>query len=273
MKPCMPVGADATFLPIAIIPVYNHPSTVGAMLEGVLQAGLPCLLVDDGSEAGCAAVLDALVERYQGQASAIAGIGRVQLLRLPVNEGKGGAMMAGLRQALSQGFTHALQIDADGQHAVADIEKFVAQARQHPHAMICGAPVYDASVPKKRLYGRYATHIWVWINTLSLDIRDSMCGFRVYPLAPVVAVLDSAHIGKRMEFDSEVLVRLHWQGVPFVTVYTRVTYPQDGLSHFRVLRDNVLISRMHAKLFVGMLLRSPVLLLRKLQRSMRGARA
>lgn len=245
------------FAPIAIIPVYNHPSTVGAMVDGVLQAGLPCLLVDDGSDASCAAVLDALARQHAPQ---------VRLLRLPQNQGKGGAMMAGLRQASAQGFSHGLQIDADGQHAVTDIPAFVALARAQPAAMVCGAPAYDASVPKARLYGRYATHVWVWINTLSMDIQDSMCGFRVYPLPATLAVLDRTTIGKRMEFDTEILVHLHWQGVPFVTQRTRVTYPQDGLSHFRVWRDNALISRMHARLFGGMLLRSPRLLARKLRR-------
>lgn len=264
---------SALFQPIAVIPVFNHPDTVGAMVAGVLQAGLPCLLVDDGSDADCAAVLDALVQQHAGQAASLEGVTRVQLLRLLKNEGKGGAMIAGLRKALSQGFTHALQIDADGQHAVADIGKFMAHARQHPAAMVCGAPIYDASVPKHRLYGRYATHVWVWINTLSLDIEDSMCGFRMYPLLATMAVLNSKRIGKRMEFDSEVLVRLHWQGVSFVTVRTRVTYPQDGISHFRSLHDNVLISRMHARLFFGMLLRSPRLLARKLRGSRQGARA
>lgn len=242
------------FLPIAIIPVYNHPDTVGRMVQAVLDAGLPCLLVDDGSDAGCAAVLDAQAARARA---------RVRLLRLRRNEGKGAAVMAGLRQALAQGYSHALQIDADGQHAVADIPHLVELARARPQAMVCGVPQYDASVPKGRLYGRYLTHVWVWVNTLSLDIRDSMCGFRVYPLRAAVAVLDSAAIGRRMEFDTEVLVRLHWRGVPFVMYPTAVTYPMDGLSHFKVWRDNLLISGMHARLFGGMLMRSPRLLARR----------
>lgn len=243
------------FRPVAVIPVYNHPDTIGQMVQGVLQAGLPCLLVDDGSEPHCAAVLQALAAQYAPQ---------VQLLRLAQNQGKGGAVMAGMRQAHAQGYSHVLQIDADGQHAVADIPAFVALARQHPRSMVCGAPVYDASVPKGRLYGRYLTHVWVWINTLSLDIRDSMCGYRVYPLSEAVGVLNSAAIGKRMEFDIEVLVRMHWRGLRFVTQPTAVTYPLDGLSHFQVWRDNLLISGMHARLFAGMLWRSPLLLARKL---------
>ena len=244
------------FLPVVVIPVYNHPDTIGDMVAAVRGHGLPCVLVDDGSEPRCAAVLDAL---------AAAG-GGVSLLRLAVNQGKGAAMMAGLREALSRGFTHAVQIDADGQHDPRDIPKFVAAARARPEGLVCGTPLYDASVPKGRLYGRYITHVWVWINTLSFEIRDSMCGFRVYPLVATIAVLDGNALGRRMDFDTEVLVRLFWRGVRMVNVPTRVTYPLDGISHFKALRDNVLISGMHARLFFGMLARVPVLLWRKVAR-------
>ena len=117
-------------------------------------------------------------------------------------------------------------------------------------------------MPTGRLVGRYATHVWVWINTLSFDIADSMCGFRLYPLAPTLALLDRARIGRRMDFDTEVIVRLHWAGVPVRNLPTPVRYPSDGVSHFDVWRDNVRISRMHARLFFGMLRRLPRLLLR-----------
>ena len=236
----------------AVIPVYNHGSAVGDVVHAIRAHGLPVLLVDDGSEPGCAMVLDALA-REDG----------VSLYRLPVNQGKGGAVMAGLRAAREQGFTHALQIDADGQHDTADVPRFAAAAAEHPQHFVCGCPVYDASVPKGRLYGRYATHLWVWINTLSLTVRDSMCGFRVYPLDAVVPLIDAVHIGRRMDFDVEVAVRLVWRGVPVLNLPTRVHYPTDGVSHFRALHDNLLISWMHTRLFFGMLARLPLLLWRK----------
>lgn len=236
----------------AVIPVYNHGGPVGGVVEALRAHGLPVLLVDDASEPGCAAVLDELA-RQPG----------VTLERLPVNQGKGGAVMAGLRRAAQLGWTHALQIDADGQHDTCDVPAFFAQAQRHPGHFICGCPVYDASVPKGRLYGRYATHIWVWINTLSLAVRDSMCGFRIYPLAPTVALLNRTRIGRRMDFDVEIAVRLVWAGVPVINQPTRVRYPQDGVSHFRLLHDNLLISAMHTRLFFGMLLRAPLLLWRK----------
>lgn len=242
------------FRPIVVIPVYNHGEAIGHMVDGVLAQGQSCLLVDDGSEAGCAAVLDRLTSDRPD---------RVLLLRLAQNQGKGGAVMAGLREAFGRGYTHAVQIDADGQHDPADIPAFLRDAETHPDAVVIGRPIYDESVPKGRLYGRYATHVWVWINTLSLQIRDSMCGFRVYPLAPTVALIDRVRIGRRMDFDSEILVRLHWRGMAMLNRATRVTYPLDGVSHFDVLRDNLRISRMHARLFFGMLVRLPLLLWRK----------
>ncbi|AZN36306.1 glycosyltransferase family 2 protein [Iodobacter ciconiae] len=236
-----------------VIPVYNHGEAITAVVNAVHGHHLHCILVDDGSNADCAAVLDRLEKKGHN----------TSLVRLQQNQGKGGAMIAGLRYAYDLGYSHALQIDADGQHNAADIPTFIALARQNTQALIFGYPVYDKSVPKARFYGRYATHIWVWINTLSLAIKDSMCGFRIYPLAPTIALLNSCHIGRRMDFDIDIAVRLCWRGIPIINQPTRVTYPSDGISHFKALLDNVLISRMHAKLFIGMLLRSPRLIWRK----------
>jgi len=249
--------ASTVFRPVVVIPVYNHEEAIGAMVAGVRRHGIDCLLVDDGSKPSCAAVLDALAATDDG----------VHLERLPQNRGKGGAVMAGLRAASARlDATHAVQIDADGQHDAADIPAFLALAEANPQVIVCGAPVYDDSVPKGRLYGRYLTHVWVWINTLSFDIRDSMCGFRVYPLARVLPLIDTETMGLRMDFDPEIMVRAHWRGIPVVNRETRVTYPMDGVSHFDVVRDNVRISRMHARLFFGMLWRLPRLLWRKVAR-------
>lgn len=242
------------FKPCVLIPVYNHEHAIGEVVNAVLALNLPCILIDDGSSPGCAHVLDRLAE---------AAPGRIMLERHAVNRGKGGAVMTGFRCAARAGYTHVLQIDADGQHCVADIPRFIEHAAAQPHALIVGYPVYDQSVPLVRFYGRYLTHVWVWINTLSLKIKDSMCGFRVYPLGPVVALAQRQKIGVRMNFDTDVLVRLCWDGIEIVNVPTHVGYPADGVSHFRVWRDNVLISRMHATLFFGMLLRMPRLLARK----------
>jgi len=238
---------------VVVIPVYNHAHAIVGLVERIAVHGLPCLLVDDGSGAECATVLDQLAAQRES----------VNLVRLSPNQGKGAAVMAGMREAGRLGYSHVLQIDADGQHDSDDIPGFLADSKRWPADVIGGSPIYDESVPKGRLYGRYLTHVWVWINTLSLQIKDSMCGFRVYPLEATLALLDRANLGKRMDFDVEILVRLHWAGVRVRDRPTRVIYPEDGVSHFQVWRDNARISKMHTKLFFGMLLRSPTLLLRK----------
>lgn len=237
----------------ALIPVYNHGATVAAVHARLAALDLPCVLVDDGSAADCAAVLDTL-----------AALPRTHLVRRAANGGKGAAVQDGLRAARDLGYSHALQVDADGQHALDDVASFAQASLARPDAVICGAPLYGDDVPRSRLYGRWLTRLWVWINTLSLDIPDAMCGFRVYPLAPVLRVIDATQVGRRMDFDIAILVRLHWLGVPMAWLPTRVVYPKDGVSHFKALRDNLLISRMHARLFFGMLARSPALLLRRI---------
>ena len=173
-----------------------------------------------------------------------------------------GSLLTGARFAAEAGYTHALQIDADGQHQVSDIPRFLEQAAAHPQALIVGCPEYGKTVPSLRLYLRYLTHVWVWINTLSRQIKDSMCGFRVYPLPPMIALEQRQKLGERMNIDIEVLVRLYWAGLEIINVDTPVSYPSDGVSHFRVVLDNFLISRMHATLFFGMLLRLPLLIAR-----------
>ena len=249
------ISSPDRFTPCAVIPVYNHERAIGAVVAAVLARDLPCVLVDDASSPACAAVLDALVE---------ADPQRITLLRHAVNRGKGGAVLTGVRHAAAVGFSHALQIDADGQHCTDDIPRFLQHAAAAPHSLIAGCPQYDDSVPTVRLYARYLTHVWVWINTLSLDIKDSMCGFRVYPLPSLIRLAQRKQLGERMNFDIEVLVRLYWDGVAIVNLPTRVAYPLDGVSHFRAGLDNLLISRLHATLFFGMLWRAPRLLARRL---------
>lgn len=245
------------FRPCLVIPVYDHEHAIGATLAGLRRHGLPCFLVDDGSRASCAAVLDALAQAESAW---------VTLLRLHPNQGKGAAVMAGFEAAARAGYTHGLQFDADGQHDADDVPRLLALARQHPRALVTGIPQYDDSVPKSRLYGRYVTHVWVWINTLSFRIRDSMLGFRVYPLVDALRIWRTQTVGRRMDFDTEIMVRLFWEGTEVIQLPTRVTYPADGVSHFDVLRDNLRISRMHARLFLGMLWRLPRLLWQRLFR-------
>lgn len=242
-----------SFNPCAVIPVYNHFQVLHHTVEYLIRHNLPVILVDDGSNETCKQVLNE-IERE---------IPQVHLVTRRENGGKGAAIKVGLTTALAKSYSHALQVDADGQHNLEDTKRFLAAAESDPDALICGYPVYDESMPKHRFYGRYASHIWVWINTLSLEIIDSMCGFRVYPVVASCELLQHQTTGNRMDFDGEFMVRWHWQQNPLQQLPTKVIYPADGISHFRLWRDNGLISLMHARLFFGMLLRLPGLLARK----------
>lgn len=249
------VLAETDFKPVVVIPVYNHEEAIGVTLTDVLSFGYPVLLVDDGSSPECRDLLIQLSEEYAD---------RVNLIRLERNSGKGAAVKAGLRQLFAAGYSHAVQVDADGQHDLQDLPLFMATAKETPESLVIGYPRYDESVPAHRYYARYLTHIWVWINTLSFTIKDTMCGFRVYPLAKTVAMLEQEPCGNRMDYDTEVIVRWAWQGFSVINLPTRVNYPIDGVSHFNVVKDNILISRMHARLFFGMLLRLPGIIRNKL---------
>jgi hypothetical protein len=253
-------ACNAAFKSCIVIPHFNHPTTIADVVATLKPFGLPCFVVDDASGAPSRPVLDAL---------AASEAQWLTLLRHDVNRGKGAAVITGCDAALAAGFTHAVQIDADGQHAATDIPKLLDLARKHPHALVTGTPIYDQSVPRSRFYGRYVTHVWVWINTLSLRVPDSMCGLRVYPLAVVSSIWRSTRIGQRMDFDTEIIVRMVWAGLEVLGMPTRVTYPADGVSHFDVWRDNVRISSMHARLFVGMLWRSPYLIARRIWRGVK----
>lgn len=242
-----------TFSPCVLIPCYNHGAMMSRVLARLQPFDLPCIVVDDGSD-------DATRDEL---ARLAAENSNLTLIRLPVNAGKGAAVLRGMQAAADAGFSHAVQVDADGQHDIEDIPRLLALAKEHPTALISGQPIYDGSIPRSRLYGRWVTHVWVWIETLSLQLKDSMCGFRVYPVAPTLQLAQHVTLGKRMDFDTEVMVRLYWQGNTSYFIPTRVTYPLDGLSHFDALKDNLRISRMHTRLFFGMLPRIPSLLLRR----------
>jgi glycosyltransferase involved in cell wall biosynthesis len=236
-----------------IIPHFDHVAQFSSMLEDLVSKGLPLIVVDDASPEPAFRKLEELLDR--------AAPGTL-LLRHNENQGKGGAVMSGLAAAFDAGYSHALQIDADGQHSSADIPRFVSLASMYPEAIICGKPVFDDSISKLRYYARHITLFISWLETLSTAIEDPMCGFRLYPLSQVVPVIESGKPGKRMAFDPEILVRSAWAGIELYYIPVDVRYPEDGRSHFRYVRDNLEISWMHTVLIIGMLVRLPRLLAR-----------
>ena len=242
-----------TFKPAFITPIYNHGESIRPTVESLLAFHLPIYVTDDGS--------DEETQRKLMEVTLLSPL--VRFSRLPQNRGKGAAVMDAMRRAWHDHHTHVLQIDADGQHDFSDIPRFLEAARSHPDAVIAGQALFDDTVPKSRLYGRFLTHFWVWIETLSFAIRDSLCGFRIYPLAETIRLMNRTRIPTRMDFDIAIIVRLFWAGVSVVNLTTRVTYPKDGVSHFDVWADNLRISRTHTALFFGMLPRVPLLFWRR----------
>jgi glycosyltransferase involved in cell wall biosynthesis len=234
------------FKPAVLIPNHNHGATIEALLDRLAPHQIDCLIVDDGSRRETQRILE-LAARTRNS---------VQLLRRPQRGGKGAAVMDGLRLLAKQGYTHAVQMDADGQHDVNDLVKFLRESRARPEALILGTPKYGPEVPRVRLMGRQLSRVLVWLETFSFAISDPLLGFRVYPLRETVKVLDSVRLGERMDFDPEIAVRLKWRGLPIKNIPTRVIYPPGGLSNFAFVRDNVLMVCLHFRLW-GDLLRQP----------------
>ena len=227
----------------AVIPSYNHVRCVGDIVERLCGFGLPVLVIDDGSDATEASVLAALDNPGRG----------VRVIRLAANRGKGGAVREGFRAASEAGFTHVLQADADGQHDLSAVPRMLDIAERHPDALVSGQAVYDESAPRGRRIARWITHLWVFVETLSLRVTDSMCGLRIYPLDLAASVVDREPVGNRMDFDIALMVRLCWRGVKVAMVPVCVRYPPGNVSNFQPWRDNVRISWMHTGLVFGML--------------------
>jgi predicted LPLAT superfamily acyltransferase len=230
-----------------LIPCFDHGAPLRDVLARLERFHLPCLVVDDGSGAETQAAL----------AAACAELPWLSVHRLPQNAGKGAALMAGYRVAASRGFTHVLQLDADGQHDVGAVPRLLEAMERQPEALVLGRPIFDASAPRARLLGRKLS-IWsVWAATRSLAIRDPLCGMRGVPLDLALRVIESAELGRRMEFDPEFAVRCVWAGAPVVSIDVNVTYPPGGLSHFRGAADSRALSRTYARLITGIGARRP----------------
>jgi hypothetical protein len=224
-----------------LIPIFDHGETIGAVLDGLAPLGLPCLVVNDGSGRETTETLSALATKLPW----------VEVERLPVNRGRGAALQHGYRAARARGFSHAIQLDADGQHDPAEVGALLDAAEDNPDALILGDPRFDATAPLSRLYGRRLSQWIVWGYTGSFAVHDPLCGFRCFPLAATLGVLDRHRFGDRMDFDPEIVVRLAWEGLPIVNVPVRVRYLVHGRSHFRLVRDNARIGATYGRLLVA----------------------
>jgi glycosyltransferase involved in cell wall biosynthesis len=241
---------------LVLIPSYNPGPRVFQTVRGAREQWNPVWVVVDGSNDGSTAALEAMAAQDAG----------LRVLVRPRNGGKGAAVLDGMVEAIRQGFTHVLTMDSDGQHPPERIPAFMAASAAAPAAMVLGVPVFDASAPSVRVKGRRISNYWANVETLGAGIQDSLFGFRVYPAQPLVRIMQSHRWMRRFDFDVEIVVRLSWSGVEAINLPAAVRYfrPEEGgVSHFNYLRDNVLLTSMHARLFAGFLLRLPWLLARR----------
>ena len=244
-----------------LVPHFNHVESFNSFLPKLLSTMLTFIVVDDGSDSD---VKDKLK-------SILSNIDHCHLLEHSHNQGKGAAIMTGVKFAQELAFTHVLQIDADGQHDVNDINSFITYSKEHRKQIVSGAPRFDQNAPKARVYGRKVTDFWVAIETLSFGIKDSLCGFRIYPIKEFNQVKSSYHLGSRMTIDTEILVKSVWQGIKLHFITTKVIYPKNSVSHFHYIRDNIRLILLHIQLMIGMLIRFPKLLLWRLSGKMASA--
>lgn len=241
---------------LVLIPSYNPGPKVYETVRAARQYWTPVWVVIDGST-------DESVAGLQAMAEADAGL---QVIHLPHNQGKGAAVLHGLDLAAAAGYTHALTMDSDGQHPADLIPAFMAESAQQPGAMMLGMPVFDASAPNIRVQGRKISNWWANLETLWAGIGDSLFGFRVYPIEPLRKVMRRQPWMRRFDFDPEAVVRLSWRGVKTVNLPAPVRYfsmDEGGVSHFKYLRDNVLLTWMHIRLVFGFVVRLPMLLGRR----------
>jgi glycosyltransferase involved in cell wall biosynthesis len=250
--------AESSATHLVLIPSYNPGPKVFATVSDALDRWSPVWVVVDGSTDGSAERLLGMVAREP----------RLRVLVLPNNQGKGAAVLHGIREAMRAGFTHVLTLDSDGQHPTDQIPTFMQASLAKPGAMVLGRPVFDDSAPSIRVMGRKISNWWANLETLWAGIGDSLCGFRVYPMAELEAVMRGQRWMRRFDFDVEAVVRLCWRGVRPINIAAPVRYfrPEEGgVSHFNYWRDNVLLTWMHCRLFCGFLVRLPRLSVMKLR--------
>jgi glycosyltransferase involved in cell wall biosynthesis len=251
--------AESSTTHLVLMPCYNPGAQVISTVRRIRQEWSPVWVVVDGSTDGSTALLQAQAAQNPG----------LKVLVQPRNSGKGSAVLRGVQEALQHGFTHALTIDADGQHPAQRIPTFMACSIAQPDALILGKPVFDASAPALRVNGRKISNAWANIETLGAGIGDSLYGFRVYPLRPLHTVMQESRWMRRFDFDPEAAVRLCWAGLKPVNLDAPVKYlpaSEGGVSHFNYLRDNVLLTWMHTRLLLGFLRRLPQLIVARSKR-------
>lgn len=241
---------------LVLIPSYNSGAALYPTVRAARAQWTPVWVVVDGSNDGSEVELMRMEQQDEG----------LRIIVLARNQGKGAAVLHGVREARRRGYTHVLTMDSDGQHPAEKIPEFMAASQADANALVLGVPVFDASAPALRVGGRKISNWWANLETLWQGIGDSLFGFRVYPAQLLLEVMEKSHWMRHFDFDPEVAVRLCWRGARPVNIPAPVKYfrtEDGGVSHFNYLRDNLLLTGMHIRLFSGFIIRLPLLIWRK----------
>jgi glycosyltransferase involved in cell wall biosynthesis len=243
-----------SFRPVVVLPTYNSGPQLTKTLAAAHAVHSEVWVLVDGSTDGSDREAEALK------------LGGARFFRLEKNSGKGGAMLEALRIAAAEGVTHLLAMDADGQHPAESIRPFLEMAEKHPQAFLCGVPIFGPDAPAERVIGRVVGNSFARLETLDMGAKDSLFGFRLYPVKPALKILERTRWGRRFDFDTVLAVRLSWAGLPCINLPVPVIYPSresGGVTHFRYLRDNLLLVAAHTRLLLEWPLRVPGLLRRR----------
>jgi glycosyltransferase involved in cell wall biosynthesis len=245
---------------LVLIPSYNPGPKMDSTVRAALERWAPVWVIVDGS-----------TDHSEHRLSVMAATDpNLRVSVLPKNSGKGAAVLFGIVEAQALGFTHVLTMDSDGQHPADRIAPFMQVSISSPAAMVLGKPIFDGSAPGLRVKGRKVSNWWANLETLWAGIDDSLFGFRVYPIDPLISVMRRQLWMRRFDFDVEAVVRLCWRGVIPINLPAQVRYfkPEEGgVSHFNYWRDNALLTWMHFRLFFGFILRLPLLAARRLRKA------
>lgn len=237
-----------------IIPVYNHGNTLQNVVAELSAYNLPILIVDDGNKEQDKTYINLVCQKFNN----------ITLIVNRRNRGKGYSVCRAIKTAHKMGITHLFQIDADGQHDMEQVKTFLEKSKENPDSLISGCPVFDETIPENRKNGKQISNNYASFVTLTEGyIKDAMCGYRVYPVEPFYKISKFSYIDTHMGFDTEILIRLIWKNVPLIYLPVKVSYLVGGKSNFRMVRDNIRISFMFARMTIGMWIRYPMLARRR----------
>jgi glycosyltransferase involved in cell wall biosynthesis len=225
-----------------VIPSYNSGPRLEQTVREVMAVWQPVIVVNDGSTDGSADNVIRLAQNEPG----------LHALAQPRNTGKGAAVFSAFNYAVDKGFTHGVVFDADGQHDAADIPKLMEASKENPLALVMGVPEFGEDAPTSHVLGHALADFFARVESLRPSLGDSLFGLRVYPMLATIRAMKRIRGGRRFDFDTQMAVRLPWLGVPTVKVPAKVRYSSGRTRHFRYLRDNLLLLRVH----LGLLLRS-----------------